>query len=60
MPDSVKIYFGWFGSFSISDRKERNGRNPKTGAVIKIAAKKVAKFKAGADLAAAVSGAKKK
>jgi len=29
-----------FGSFSISDRKERNGRNPKTGAVIKIAAKK--------------------
>ena len=35
-----------FGSFSISDRKERNGRNPKTGAVIKIAAKKSVYFSA--------------
>ena len=39
-----------FGSFSVSERAARDGRNPQTGAVIKIAAKKVAKFKAGADL----------
>ena len=39
-----------FGSFSVSQRAARDGRNPQTGAVIKIAAKKVAKFKAGADL----------
>ena len=35
-----------FGSFSISARAARNGRNPKTGAVIKIAAKKAVRFKA--------------
>jgi len=39
-----------FGSFSVSERAARDGRNPQTGAVIKIAAKKVAKFKAGAEL----------
>ena len=44
-----------FGSFSISDRKERNGRNPKTGAVIKIAAKKSVRFKAGAELSGKVN-----
>lgn len=36
-----------FGTFSISKRAARSGRNPQTGATIKIAAKKVAKFKAG-------------
>ncbi len=39
-----------FGSFSTSHRPAREGRNPQTGATIKIAAKNVAKFKAGADL----------
>jgi DNA-binding protein HU-beta len=39
-----------FGSFSVSDRPARNGRNPKTGEVIKIAAKKSIRFKAGAEL----------
>lgn len=39
-----------FGTFSVSKRSARNGRNPQTGKTIKIAAKKVAKFKAGADL----------
>jgi DNA-binding protein HU-beta len=39
-----------FGSFGITKRAARKGRNPKTGAEIKIAAKKVVKFKAGADL----------
>ncbi len=40
-----------FGSFSVNERAARTGRNPKTGAAIQIAAKKVVKFKAGADLA---------
>jgi DNA-binding protein HU-beta len=40
-----------FGSFSIAKRAARTGRNPQTGKPIKIAAKKVAKFKAGSALA---------
>ncbi|MDX5325799.1 MAG: HU family DNA-binding protein [Bacteroidota bacterium] len=39
-----------FGAFSVSKRSAREGRNPQTGAPIKIAAKNVAKFKAGAEL----------
>ena len=39
-----------FGSFSVSKRQERQGRNPKTGEAIKIPAKKVVRFKAGKDL----------
>ena len=40
-----------FGTFSVSKRAARSGRNPQTGATIKITAKKVAKFKAGKALA---------
>ncbi len=43
-----------FGSFSVAKRAARKGRNPQTGKEIKIAAKKVVKFKAGADLSGAV------
>ena len=43
-----------FGSFSIAKRAARTGRNPQTGKALKIAAKKVAKFKAGALLAKSV------
>ena len=39
-----------FGSFSVAKRAARNGRNPQTGKEIKIAAKKVVKFKAGSEL----------
>lgn len=39
-----------FGSFSVSKRAARKGRNPQTGKEINIKAKKVVKFKAGADL----------
>lgn len=46
-----KISLVGFGTFSISKRKARIGRNPQTGKEIKIAAKKVAKFKAGKGLA---------
>jgi len=44
-----------FGSFSVSKRAAREGRNPQTGKTIKIAAKNVVKFKAGADLQKAVN-----
>ena len=44
-----------FGSFSVSERGERTGRNPQTGKEITIPAKKVVKFKAGAELSDAVS-----
>ncbi|MGY6560652.1 MAG: HU family DNA-binding protein [Luteibaculaceae bacterium] len=43
-----------FGSFSVSERSERKGRNPQTGKEITISAKNVVKFKAGAELADAV------
>ncbi len=43
-----------FGSFSISKRAARKGRNPQTGKEISIAAKKVVKFKPGSDLADSV------
>jgi len=44
-----------FGSWSVSKRSAREGRNPQTGATIKIAAKNVVKFKAGAELSGAVN-----
>ncbi len=44
-----------FGSFAVSERSARKGRNPKTGKEINIPAKKVVKFKAGADLADSVN-----
>jgi DNA-binding protein HU-beta len=45
-----KIALVGFGTFSVSQRSARTGRNPRTGEPIKIKAKKVAKFKAGSDL----------
>lgn len=43
-----------FGTFSVAKRASRKGRNPQTGKEIQIPAKKVAKFKAGAELQDAV------
>jgi len=45
-----KLSLTGFGSFYIADNKARDGRNPKTGETIKIAASKTPKFKAGSDL----------
>ena len=45
-----------FGNFSVGERAARTGRNPKTGAELKIAASKTPKFSAGAKLKAAVNG----
>lgn len=50
-----KLTLVGFGTFSVTKRPARVGRNPKTGKAIKIAAKKVAKFKAGAALAKIVN-----
>lgn len=47
-----------FGTFSVSERSARSGRNPKTGEVIKIKAKKVPKFKAGKDFATRIASKK--
>lgn len=49
-----KVTLVGFGTFSVTKRKARTGRNPQTGKEIKIPAKKVAKFRAGAKLAEAV------
>ena len=45
-----------FGSFSVADRAARQGRNPRTGETIQIAASKHPKFKAGKALKSAVNG----
>ena len=47
--DTVQ-FVGW-GTFSVQKRAARKGRNPQTGKEIKIAAKKVVKFKVGKKLA---------
>ena len=50
-----KVALVGFGTFSVSERPAREGINPATKEKISIAAKKVAKFKAGAELADAVN-----
>ena len=50
-----KVALVGFGTFAVAERPAREGINPATKAKIKIAAKKVAKFKAGAELADALN-----
>ena len=45
-----KIALVGFGTMAVNERPARTGRNPRTGKAIKIAAKKVVKFKAAKDL----------
>ena len=54
-----KLTLVGFGTFEVRKRAARNGRNPATGAPLKIKASKVPAFKAGATLKAAVNSAKK-
>jgi DNA-binding protein HU-beta len=49
-----KVTLVGFGTFSVAKRKARKGRNPQTGAEIKIPATKVPKFSAGKALKSAV------
>jgi DNA-binding protein HU-beta len=46
-----KVTMVGFGTFTVSKRKARKGRNPQTGAEINIKARRVARFKAGKELA---------
>ncbi len=55
LKDGGKVTLVGFGTFSVSKRSARSGRNPQTGAEITIAAKNVAKFKAGTELRNAVN-----
>ena len=50
-----KVSLVGFGSWSVTKRAARDGRNPQTGATIKIAAKNVVKFKAGSELSKSVN-----
>ncbi len=54
-----KIQLVGFGTFEVAKRAARKGRNPQTGAEIKIAAAKMPKFKPGKALKDAVNGKKK-
>jgi len=54
-----KVALVGFGTFEVRKRAARTGRNPKTGAELKIKASKQAAFKAGATLKATVNGTKK-
>ena len=50
-----KVNISGFGTFSVSERKGRTGRNPKTGEAIEIAPSRAAKFKAGKTLKESLS-----
>jgi len=49
-----KVTLVGFGTFSVAKRKARKGRNPQTGEVLKIKAKKIAKFTPGATLKSSI------
>ncbi|WP_099469581.1 HU family DNA-binding protein [Konateibacter massiliensis] len=51
-----KIQLVGFGTFEVAERAAREGRNPQTGAVMKIAASKAPKFKAGKALKDIING----
>ncbi|MEI8355513.1 MAG: HU family DNA-binding protein [Deltaproteobacteria bacterium] len=55
-----KVTFVGFGTFTVNDRAARVGRNPQTGAKIKIPARKAVKFKVGKAFQEAVQPKKKK
>jgi DNA-binding protein HU-beta len=48
-----------FGTFSVSEHAARNGRNPQTGAIVKIKARKVPRFKAGKEFSEKLASNKK-
>ena len=53
-----KVTLVGFGTFQVRERAAREGRNPRTGAVLKISAKKAPTFSAGKGLKEAVAGGK--
>ena len=57
---SDKVTLVGFGTFQVRERAAREGRNPRTGGVLKIPARKAPAFAAGKGLKEAVAGAKAK
>ena len=55
LKEGEKVQLGGFGTFEVSERAAREGRNPQTGKTMKIAACKAPKFKAGKALKDAVN-----
>ena len=55
LKENGKVTLVGFGTFEVSERAERTGRNPQTGAEMKIAASKAPKFKAGKALKDAIN-----
>lgn len=55
LKDGDKATLIGFGTFSVSKREARTGRNPQTGETIQIAAKNVVKFKPGKELSESVN-----
>ncbi len=55
LKDGDKVTLIGFGTFSVSKREARTGRNPQTGETIQIAAKNVVKFKPGKELSDSVN-----
>ncbi len=55
-----RVGFVGFGSWSVTTRKARTVKNPQTGEKMRIKARKVPKFKAGAALKEAIGGKRKK
>lgn len=56
LSEGDRVQLVGFGSFKVTDRKAREGRNPKTGEVIQIPASKTPSFTAGAELKKIVNG----
>jgi DNA-binding protein HU-beta len=54
LKNDEKVALVGFGSFSVSKRSARSGRNPQTGKTIQIPASKVVRFKAGVELASKI------
>ena len=55
LADGQRVRLTGFGTFSVSTRAERQGRNPQTGKPITIPTRRVVRFKAGSDLAKKVN-----
>jgi DNA-binding protein HU-beta len=58
LQENQRIDLRGFGSFVVKEKKQRQGRNPRTGETITIAAKRDASFKAGKELTQSLSQAK--
>jgi integration host factor subunit beta len=59
LASGARIEIRGFGSFGVKKRRAREGRNPKTGAAVKVEAKRIPFFRAGKELKLEVNGAEK-